>query len=335
MIMNEALTERNRDRVDLDHVVTVFKDKYARGWPRHADGQRGYLLPLGAALDRSYTSDAHFVAYRTPNGRRLVREALDQGVSVALTCIPFDLDCPETHGTSEPPPIGWRQAVRDAVRRLATEHPDPYYYETRGGARIVYRQTEPTIIKTQADAREWSQVYAVAVAYLERRFGLHADPSCCDWQRHYRLPRATRDVGGQPENHPVWGDVNKIGTLVINATPSDVIRAKRTVRRVFRPLREFAGNGDGLLFHALKLRGDIVGTSARGGWICLCPNRAEHTANTDGTDSTVVYPASSDVGAINCKHGHCDGFLVTDWLRFFTDAELDAARTAAGIVRAA
>jgi hypothetical protein len=323
-------------------LVTVFRDKFARGWPRHEQGERGYVLALGAALERDYKSDAHFAAYRTPNGRRLVREAIDQGVAVELTAIVFDVDCPAVHGTGQTPPPRWRIALRDRLLAMADRYPKPYFYETRGGARIVYRQAKPTVLRTQADAIEWSKGYAVAVAHLENLFGIVADPACNDWQRLYRLPRATRDAGAGPENHPTWGDAQDIGTLLIEASPSDVAKAERAAAKTFREPRNlpsFTGGGDGLLFWALKLRGDVVGKAARGGWICRCPNRRQHSKNTDGSDSTVVFPAAGlhEIGAIHCKHGHCVNLLLRDWLALFSDSELNAAREAAGIkkVRAA
>jgi hypothetical protein len=319
-------------------LVSIVRDRYVRGWPRHPEGDRAYVKPLGEALEREYSTDAHFTAYRTPNGRRLTREALDQGVAVELTAIVFDVDCPETHGTSAPAPVIWRMALRERVIALTAEHPAPYYYETKGGARIVYRQAEPTVLRSQADALEWSKVYAVAVAHLEHRFGIVADPACNDWQRLYRLPRATREPGGEPENHPVSGDPNNIGSLLLHATLADVAKAQRAAAKAFREPRDlpaFMGGGDGLLFWALKLRGDVIGKAPRGGWICRCPNRAQHTSNTCGSDSTVVYPASGDtqIGAIHCKHGHCVNLVLRDWLRLFSDGELDAAREAAGISR--
>lgn len=315
--------------------VTVFRDKFARGWPRHEQGERGYVLDLGQALDREYSTDAHFAAYCTPNGRRLVREAIDQGVAIELTCIVFDVDCAETHGTAEPVPVRWRHELREKVIAMAAAHAAPFFYETRGGARIVYRQTEPTILRSQADALEWSKIYAVAVAHIEDRFGIVADPACCDWQRLYRLPRATRDVGGRPENHPFWGDHTAIGTLLIEASWGDVAKAKKEAARTFREPRDvpsYTGTGDGLLFWALKQRGDVIGKAVRGGWICRCPNRQQHTTNTDGSDSTVVYPASDgQLGWLCCKHGHCCNLTIRDWLRMFSDAEIDAARQVAGI----
>jgi hypothetical protein len=315
--------------------VTVFRDKFARGWPRHEDGERGYVVDLGLALDRAYTTDAHFVCYATPNGRRLVREALDQGVAVELNAIVFDIDCPDTHGTPEPAPHSWRRELGAKVWELSKVHPDPYFYGTRGGGRIVYRQAEPTVLRTQNDATSWARTYAVALAYLVRRFGIAADPACFDWQRHYRLPRATRDRSGEPENYPYGGDHTKIGVLTIDATDADVTEARSKAPRSFRHPRAttaYVGNGDGLLFYLLRARGDIVGSAPRDGWICRCPNRGQHTLNTDGSDSSVVFPPNENgpQGTICCLHGHCAQLTQADWLRLFTDEEISTARAAAG-----
>jgi hypothetical protein len=311
--------------------VTVFRDKYAKGWPRHEQGERAHVLELGAALDREYSTDAHFAAYRTPNGRRLVREAIDQGVAIELTAIVFDVDGAAHAATPE-----WRRGERDKVISLNSTHPGVYAYDTRGGYRLVYRQSEPTILRSQDDSKEWSQIYSVAVAHLERRFGIVADPACCDWQRLYRLPRATRTPGAGPENHPYWGDHRAIGTLLIEASWADVNKAKREAPNAFKVPRSFtpyAGSGDGVVYWLLRLRGDIIGDASRGGWICRCPNRVQHTSCTDGSDSTVVYAPRSEaeIGVVVCKHAHCIGFEQRDWLRFFTDAEIERAREAAGV----
>lgn len=320
-------------------LVTIFRNKYARSWPQlEADKplrsvDRGRVVELGHALDQDYAGDAHFAPYRSPNGQRLNYQALAQGTPIELHAIVFDVDGPGHAATP-----AWRRELREKVVSLAAAHPDPFYYETRGGGRVVYGQAEPTILETEADALEWSRVYTIAVAHLEQRFGIVADPACCDWQRLYRLPRATRDRGGSPENHPYWGNVDKIGNLTIQASWADVAKATKTNERVFRQPRtlpNFAGSGDGLLFWLLKLRGEIIGTESRGGWICRCPNRNQHTSCTDGTSSTICYPprAIGELGVIVCKHGHCVGHTLRQWLAYFSDSEIEAAREAAGIVR--
>jgi hypothetical protein len=318
--------------------VTLLRDKFARGWPRHEHGSPGYVLPLARVLERQYTTDAHFAAYRTPNGRRLVRDAIDRGISIELTTIVFDVDCPLTHGTSEPAPEAWRCESRERVRALAELHPNPYYYETRGGARIVYSQAEPAIVRTHGDARKWSQDYAIAVAYLARTVGIVADAACSDWQRLFRVPRATRSPGGKPENWPTSGDPERIGGLLIQAAEADVAAATRasiTFRKARAATRSTCGSGGyGLFYHALRLRGHVGKEATRGGWIALCPNRNQHSVDTDWSDATIVVPpgAGHEIGLVLCKHGHCwERFTVQQWLRMFSDSELEAARSVAGI----
>lgn len=319
-------------------LVTVMRDRYVQGWPKHPHGERVYLLELGEALERSYSTDAHFTAYTTPNGRRLRREALDQGVSVELPAIFFDFDCPTTHGSKEPAPESWRRELREKVCRLFDAQGAGFYYETKGGARVVYRQEEPSVIASHEDALEWSRGYVVLVANLKRRFGLDADPSCKDWQRLFRAPRATRTPGGKPENWPTFGDPACIADLFIEATAEDVEAAKRASKDFrtdrSRNLEAPGAVVEGLLPVLLRMRGEL-GSAADDGWICLCPNRAQHTVKTDGTDTTIVYPArdGGELGAIHCLHAHCQSFAPKDWLGFFSDAEKDYARERAGIAR--
>ena len=318
-------------------LVTVFRDKYARGWPKHEQGERGYVMHLGRALERSYRTDAHFVAYRTPNDRRLRTEAIEALGAIEITATVFDVDCAEVHGTTEPVPDEWRRTLREGVRDLATVHPDPYFYETRGGARVVYVQTEPTVLRSQADAIAWRQDYAIAVAHLANVFGIVADPACSDWQRHYRLPQATREAGGMPENRLVIGDPHKIGALLIEPSNADVAAAKQLskafkVRRVLN-LQTSGAGGDGLLYHLLRRQGGLFREHGRDAFVIRCPFEHEHSTGSTGDGSTLLYlPAvGHEIGAIHCLHGHCAGRTVRDWLGAFSDSELTEARRAAGI----
>jgi hypothetical protein len=329
-------------------LVTLLLTKYARSWPKHREvevGERAWVVPLGEALERRFECDAHFAAYVTPNARRLSREAIDAGVSTELTCVIFDVDCPDTHGTPEPAPEGWRRTMREKVDRLAEAHPDPYYYETRGGSRIGYVQRETTIIRSQEDAHQWRRAYAVCVAYLARRFGIDADGACADWQRLYRLPRATREPGGEPENWPTRGDPHRIGCLEIDATRADVHEAMRRSRafRIQAPTRgsrSLAG-GRGLLFHALRARGDIFSEHSPGAYVVRCPHdkclreqgQQGHSVGRPGDTSTLLYlPRGAEaIGAIHCMHAHCAGMTVRDWLTCFSCEEIEAARHAASM----
>jgi hypothetical protein len=94
---------------------------------------------------------------------------------------------------------------------LAQAHPDPFAYRTRRGYRLVYVLPEPHCLRSPNDAALWSCRYLTWCAYLARRFDIHADPSCKDWQRLYRLPHTTRTEGGTPEDHEVLGDPRHIG----------------------------------------------------------------------------------------------------------------------------
>jgi hypothetical protein len=323
-------------------LVTVFRDKFAKSWPKHDEGELGYVRPLGLVLERDYTTDAHFVAYESPTGRRLSVEALEHGIEVSINCVVFDLDCPETHGTSEPAPLPWRRELREKMMRMRAVHPGGYFYETKGGARLVHTQQIATVLVSPDDAAQWTRDYLTAVAYMKRRFGLPADPACADWTRHFRCPRATRNRGGAPENWPYFGDANAIGELMIDATWGEVEDARKQHPRRFQERRQreaYTGTGDGILYHALKRRGDVVHEVQRNrqrGWIIKCPNREQHSTDTNGTNTTILYPPSrGPFGFICCLHAHCVDLTQQQWLEMFTKEEIAAAEKLCGIERAA
>ena len=320
-------------------MITIMRDRFTRGWPRHERGDRAYVLPLSPALTRDYRTDAHFAAYVTPNGRRLTREALEVLDGVELTTLVFDVDCGEVHGSKEPAPERWRAELMDRVKALATAHPDPYVYMTRGGARIVYRLDATFVLHTVDDAREWSQRYAIAIAYLGRSFGIVADPACADWQRLYRLPHATRDRGGKPERWPTYGDPSAIGAFTFEPSVADIETAKENSKAFGeRHVLDFTpctADGLGVFFHALRARGDIIRQRGNA-FVVRCPNESEHSCGRTGDGSTLLYrPAlGKDLGAIHCLHGHCAGMRIRDWLCLFGDSELASARGAAGVIEA-
>lgn len=318
----------------IEAVVSVFPDKRACGWPRWPRGTWADVCTLSQALSRAYSTDAHFCAYETPNGRRLTHEALERGKRPALSVAVFDVDCPAVHGTSEPAPESWRAALLDQVAELARAHPDPFVYMTRGGARIVYTQAEPTVLACQQDAQRWSQDYMIACAYLARRFGIVADPACKDWQRFYRLPRATRELGGKPERWPMYGDPARVGVLMGDAAVEDMVAARRE-SKAFAPRRvlqfeDSSSDGLGLLFHLLRARGAIIRAHVGGAHVIRCPRESSHSTGCSGDGSTLLFPPAigKSLGAIACLHGHCSNMSARDWLREFADHELDTARRA-------
>jgi len=301
-------------------------------------GGAAEVMDLREALERTYDTDAHVAAYATSNGRRLTREALDRSVEVPITCCVFDLDCPEAHGTATPPPRAWRRDVRARVLALAADHPDPWYYETRAGARIVFAQECPTVLRSQNDATQWSRDYAVVVAYLEQRYGLLADPACADWQRLFRLPRVIREGGTTRENHPVnWMPDSPLGVLLVKPTRK-VIGVARKRSRAFakpamRPFQPRSCGGQGLLFHLLRARGDILREHGAGAYVIRCPREEHHTSGRTGDGSTVLYlpGPGNEVGVIHCLHSHCSGLRARDWIDCFAAVDVDEARRAAAI----
>lgn len=324
--------------------VTVLPlGQRVRAWPRHDQGAQCYVTSLSQALERAYRSDAHMAAYVSPVGRRLDHGALEKLELVELGVVVFDVDMPG-HVTPTPE---WRCETREKVVALDNAYPGLFYYETRGGFRIVYRQHATEVLHDREDAERWSRSYLVACAHLRRRFGIDVDTSCHDWTRLFRLPHATRDESGKPENWPTWGDPKHVGPLLIKVDDLDIAAAQERATRRFQPRRarttEPTGMGmfgRGLLFHVLDARGEIEHREQRGGHVCLCPNRAQHGKNTDWTDSTMYFAPDAErrineVGVIDCKHQHCEHLGVKDWVRFFDPAELEAARVSAGIKRPA
>jgi hypothetical protein len=327
----------------MSPLVTVMS-RFARGWPdypspRDGDADRAWVVPLSAALSLEFGWDAHMTGYVAEPGRnrRMRKGALDAGVVIHMTCAAFDFDC---HGLGPVESDEWRQQWRAQAEMMRAAHPDPFLYESSGGARAIYLLREPFVIRTHEDARRWSQLYLIACAYLRRRFGLIADPACNDWQRMYRLPFVVRD--GSRQTWPVFGNPIQLGPLVIEGTAADKDAAARLRPRVFGVAScSRRRNGKpvpgklGILYHALHARGDVFEARADGSFIVRCPNESEHGKDTTGTDSTVLFlPAAGDeLGWLLCRHGHCEGKTAAQWLSLFTAAELDAARTRARIVR--
>lgn len=320
--------------------ITIMRDRYLRGWPTHEEGEQAYARGLASALTRVYSSDAHFAAYTSPVPRRLASGAVGR-IEITMHAIVFDVDDPLTHGTGEPASEEWREEQRARCRRLEAEHPGGFYYDTRGGYRCVYQLREPSSISDAAAALGWRREYAVIREYLLRRFEISVDPACSDWTRLFRLPRATRDRGGQPEQWAMQGDPRNIGRLCIRAEPCDV-EAAHVASKAFREQRNYglAVSGDssrGLLFHALQARGHVLREHGGNAYVIRCPNDDQHTSGRVGDGSTVLYPpaAGEHVGAIHCLHAHCVNFTARDWVRTFDRSELEAAENAAKCGRAA
>lgn len=315
--------------------VTVMQHAEVFGWPNKPCRQedKAFVLDLSNALTRSYRTDAHCVQYASPNGRRLNKDCFAAGVSIEMTCMFFDIDDPENHGKRDADDE-WRGGLRAKMAALFDAHPDPYFYETRGGARIVYLLDKPFTIATEEDALTWHQRYVVIAAYLLRRFGIAADLACSRWHRLFRLPHATRDSERGPEQLLTVGDASNIGRLVVRASVDDLEHAAESTK-AFRETRKLdftLSDGKGILFHALAARGHVL-RELTGALVIQCPQNHMHSSGEVGDTSTVLYlPAAGErIGAICCLHSHCVNMTVKDWLGCFTRDELSAAEKAAGL----
>jgi len=314
-------------------MISVMRDRYVKSWP--ADGPAIYPLEVGKAMDRAYATDAHFVQYTSPHRRRLCRQALDAGAVATINVIVFDLDCPAVHGSKEPAPEEWRAETLALMLGLVEVHPGAFFYFTRGGCRIVYRQPVPVTIACARDESQWSLDYIITLAYLARRFGLLCDAACLDWTRLFRLPRATREPG-KVERHDMYGDPHAIGVLTFTPDAADVSKAeaqhKPKAARAEVTGPAYVGNGQGVFYHALRARGDIVRDHAQG-HVIRCPRERHHSSGHTGDGSTLLYPPSgqSTLGGIHCLHSHCAGIDMRSWRNEFTREELDAADKAAGL----
>lgn len=313
--------------------VTVLRVLFVRSWPTHADGERADVLLLGDALERTYTSDAHMVAYVSPLRRRLSHQAIGQ-TDILMHVAVYDVDCPAVHGTSTPAPDEWRASEGARLHALRRDHPGAYVYDTRGGYRIVYRLPAPVPIASDSDAREWRRTYLAVIAYLTRRYGIIADPSCADWPRMYRLPRVLRD--GARVDLATSGDAHDVGVLDLVLEAADITRAIAHTPTAYRAprIRPAAspsvrvGDRYGLLYHLLAARGAIIRAHSETSYVIRCPRADRHSCGRDGDRSTLLYlpGPGDDVGAIHCLHAHCAGTDVRGWLHEFTRAELNAAR---------
>lgn len=311
--------------------VTVVPSKYAKGWPRHDDADPAEHVDLGDALTTPYPTDAHATAYVAPVPHRVTSEIVDVACVIMMAVI-VDVDGPDHRADDE-----WRRDFDQRAQLLLAEHPRAFIYHTRGGARIVWRVRPPGfVIESDEGAAKWSLRYRTLLVYLERRFGIAGDTACADWGRLFRLPHATRTPNGEPEDLATHGDAHQIGVLRFTPSAEDIAAARATTKpRRIEDIAPCAASGDGLLFHALQARGDVLRPHTRGAYVIRCPRESEHSIGRTGDGSTVLYlpSAGRELGAIHCLHASHAGFRVADWLKCFSDSELDQARDRAGIVR--
>jgi P4 family phage/plasmid primase-like protien len=193
--------------VSEPHVVTVFSDKYVKGWSGGLDKSGGPVIvadgrcrqgELLEALGFRYPHDAHFSPYALfqadgspyPHPMRVNQgEHVDTekglipalGLRISFSALVVDVDAPG-HEKAEDAWVESQVAIAEALPVLGDVMG---WYQTRGGYRLLW------LLPHALPPARFLRVLSSLVTRLERA-GLGPD-RFRDWTRVYRLPRVTRD----------------------------------------------------------------------------------------------------------------------------------------------
>jgi P4 family phage/plasmid primase-like protien len=327
--------------------LPLLPNQYVIGYPPKEGkiAEPVQYFALTEILTRGWITDAHTTGYSMPQlSYRLKEEAITYEGGVVMVLFIADVDCELSHAASGghgdvPAPDDWWLQELPKIDLVREAFPDPFIHRTRGGYRLIELLPEPRILQSAADVEVWKADYLAWVAALRLRFGMYADPSCCDWQRLYRVPHATRSRGGRAENRETLGNPYQIGIWTCTPTDEERELAKTLTKKKGRPRkrREEADvsvdAGDGVFFHAFQARGWIGKAMGAGMWSVRCPWQDRHTKGEEFDSSTVLYaPGSGDtLGYVFCKHAHCQTLDTRDVLKCFSRQELEAAEHTAGL----
>ena len=211
----------------FDHVSPVAYPEGDSGEPEGAQ-----YAPLFEVLTETGPSDFHFSCYSCPDIPHRLRGAVLAERAIEMVLLVFDIDPPGHVTTPE-----WVAGERTKIEKLRAAHPGVFAYETRGGWRLIAGWLpEPLTIAREEDAAAWSAWYLTNINLLKREFGIAADPSCKNWDRLFRVPRALRD--GVVQDLPTYGDPANVGTWTLEPDPSDYVepaKAKEHHVREERP----------------------------------------------------------------------------------------------------
>jgi len=167
--------------------------------------------PLGDALARPWTTDAHFVTYALSVGAdwaetwpRCNKPSLprirERGGNLWSTCLVLDWDFPRTAAGTREWTAGQWKAFRESLRLGVKTPLDDWawLYSTRHGARLVYVLSTPVLVE---------QGEALVREVLDRweQLGIVFDRACKDWTRLFRLPYVMRRFDDGSEA-PTWED---------------------------------------------------------------------------------------------------------------------------------
>jgi hypothetical protein len=314
---------------DALRVVTVDHPRIPGG-----DSSGARVLRLAKLLETRWHTDRHIQQGWTDHGRRAVKA--DVGATrIVMVCIAVDVDGPDHVASDE-----WRAEARTNAARLFEARPG-IYYETRGGARILYALATPIEIASLSDADRWAARYLALLAELERDFGITGDPSCADFTRLFRLPRVKRDPDAAVEDRLMIGDPSAIGAIELpEAEPSTTTPTYTPGPSPREPQQGPRTEGERrrrapwpghacLVFRLASERGYVLDVRDDGSAVIRCPNHEAHSCGRDGDGSTMLYPpAETGWGVIHCKHASCQGIDTRAWIMMLRGGEESVERVA-------
>lgn len=306
--------------MDTAPLIPVLGNSHYRAWPTRPEGGRARYLPLGEALTQKYKTDAHAAAYSLPSVERRLDSDAPTKHPIPMVAVIFDVDGHEVPAEGRG---AWWAEEKIKIGALAHYHRGALAYQTRGGYRLVFRLGAPVVITDGSDAKSWTALYGAWVRYLARRFGIVADGGCKDWTRLFRLPHATREEGGKPEDLEIIGDPNAIGVWGCELSADDMREEPKAVHAPnTRPAISYTGRGR--LVEAFANRGWVGQEIDPGKHAAICPWSTNHTKGDEFDTSTIIYEATPgrDLGWFHCSHSHCTDRSLEDVLRNFTAKEL-------------
>lgn len=310
------------------------------GWPKAKKVRELPTDDLETIFASKWKEDVHFVQYAVIpeigpfryNNEIFASPEYEEyrrsGGAIQQIALAFDVDSPAKK-SQEPGAVDtWFEIEREKISRLLRAFPGGMVWRTKGGWRGCW-YTERRIVTTD-DTAAWRKDYLAAIVYLEREFGIVADPACNDWNRLHRVPFGIRDTEaqfgwGEPETRETIGrlEKGKILDLASIAAEQDRIEARRRHLSAWKSAPKARNKqhaladepstgplllGQGVWEKALRRRGQIIRELGPGKWAIPCPNAASHTTAGNETSTVLYAPGPGEVlGHPHCSHHHCQG----------------------------
>ena len=200
--------------------------------------------------------------------------------------------------------------------------------------RVIFPLSRPV------DADEYARIWSWAAHEIKKTRVL--DESTRDASRFWYLP--SHPPGAPYEWHEPDG-----ATLDVTRA----LKASKSITHTHRPFpcprmpthkkrtvvcADFSGADRTFFGRAFEHAGMSFGLLDNGALAVACPWASQHTGGTDGDSSTVVFPATTEVGwgLFHCSHAHCVERTTFDLLDKLPADALDTARRehGSGVVRA-